>query len=230
MDELPLKIPLFHRPTLSAECPDNPGGQPMIMEIRTYLLKTGCLAAFETRFAEAYDHRRRHSELFGFFRTEIGQLNEVTHIWPYPSLEARTRARQAARKEGHWPPDIGDLVVDQSVEVMSPYPFIPAVPDRRIGPLFELRRTRVRPGAHESLAHAWSRRPRSGNADVRLLAAGNIEFGHHNTILQIWGYETFEQRVRSRDEITALEDTAGDGQVLWQGSKICTASPFSPLQ
>jgi len=55
----------------------------MIYEIRTYGLTVGSLAEVEKRYAEAYEHRKKYSELTGFFHTEIGPLNEIIHIWGY---------------------------------------------------------------------------------------------------------------------------------------------------
>ena len=48
----------------------------MIYEIRTYDLKPGSQPEVEKRFAAAYEHRRKHSELAAFWHTEIGALNQ----------------------------------------------------------------------------------------------------------------------------------------------------------
>jgi hypothetical protein len=68
----------------------------MIYEIRTYGLKVGSQAEVIKRYGEAYEHRKKYSELTAFFSTEIGPLNEIIHIWGYESLEERTRIRSAA--------------------------------------------------------------------------------------------------------------------------------------
>ena len=65
----------------------------MIYEIRTYDIKPGSLPEVEKRFAEAYEHRKKHSLLAAFFHTEIGPLNQIIHIWPYKDLEERARIR-----------------------------------------------------------------------------------------------------------------------------------------
>ena len=71
----------------------------MIFGIRTYRVKPGSLAEAEKRFGEAYEIRKKHSELAAFWHTEIGPLNEIVHVWPYQSLEERGRIRAAAAKE-----------------------------------------------------------------------------------------------------------------------------------
>jgi hypothetical protein len=36
--------------------------------------------------------------------TDIGALSKFIHIWPYKSLDERTRVRDEASKTGNWPP------------------------------------------------------------------------------------------------------------------------------
>src|SRR5437016_14133866 len=52
----------------------------MIYEIRTYRIAPGSLAEVEKRYGEAYEHRKKYSELTAFWHTEIGPLNEVVHV------------------------------------------------------------------------------------------------------------------------------------------------------
>lgn len=76
----------------------------MIYEMRTYDLKPRSLPEFIQRFGEAYEKRKRLSQLAAFWHTEIGPLNQVVHVWPYRKLDDRTRARKAALETGQWPP------------------------------------------------------------------------------------------------------------------------------
>ncbi len=47
----------------------------MIYEIRTYQIEPGSLAEVEKRFGEAYEYRKKYSELTGFFRPpKIGEF------------------------------------------------------------------------------------------------------------------------------------------------------------
>jgi len=55
----------------------------MIIEMRTYLLKPGTTAAFEERFAEGLTARLQFSRLGALWRSEVGTLNQVVHVWPY---------------------------------------------------------------------------------------------------------------------------------------------------
>ena len=71
----------------------------MIYEVRTYTLKPGSVATFEANFAQALPHRQKYSPLAAFWHTEIGPLNQVIHVWPYESLDERTRIRAAAAQD-----------------------------------------------------------------------------------------------------------------------------------
>src|SRR5438128_877024 len=72
----------------------------MIYEMRTYDLKPRSLAEVEKRFGEAYEKRKKYSELAAFWHTEIGPLNQIIHVWGYKDLEERGRIREVAVKEG----------------------------------------------------------------------------------------------------------------------------------
>ena len=97
----------------------------MIYEIRSYRVKPGSIPEVEKRFGEAYDVRKKYSELTGFFHTEIGPLNQIVHIWGYPSLEARTRVRADAAKESAWPPKIQEFITAMQSEIVVPFPGSP---------------------------------------------------------------------------------------------------------
>ena len=84
----------------------------MIYEMRTYNLKPRVLVEVEKRFGETYERRKQYSELAAFWHTEIGPLNQIIHVWPYQDLEERARIRAAAFKDGAWPPNIGEFVVN----------------------------------------------------------------------------------------------------------------------
>ena len=57
--------------------------QEMIFEMRTYLMKPGTIPQVEEAFATALPGRLKLSPLAGFWRTEVGMLNQIIHVWPY---------------------------------------------------------------------------------------------------------------------------------------------------
>ena len=62
----------------------------MIFEIRTYLLKPGTAPQAEEAFAVASKRAPSSRAIAGFWRTEVGTLNQIIHIWPYKDLTSAT--------------------------------------------------------------------------------------------------------------------------------------------
>ena len=117
----------------------------MIIEVRTYGLKPGSLAEVEKRFGEALPGRQKLSKLAAFWHTEVGPLNEITHIWTYDSFEQRIAIRAEAIKIGVWPPKTSEFIVSMQTEVFLAAPFSPPLEPREVGPLFEIRSYTLRP-------------------------------------------------------------------------------------
>ncbi len=61
----------------------------MIYEFRTYTLTTGAMSKVLEVFGDAYEHRKKYSELTAFWRTEFGPLNRIIHGWPYENMNHR---------------------------------------------------------------------------------------------------------------------------------------------
>ena len=97
----------------------------MIFEMRTYLLKPGATPGFMQRFAEGLDARTKISPLGGIWHSEVGTLNQVVHIWPYESFEAREHIAQEARKTGKWPPKTQEFILFQESKILLAAPFSP---------------------------------------------------------------------------------------------------------
>ena len=76
----------------------------MIIEVRTYTLQPGTLAEVEKRFGASLPHREKHSKLAAFWHSEVGQLNQIIHVWAYDSFDHRASVRAAGQKEEGWPP------------------------------------------------------------------------------------------------------------------------------
>src|SRR5438477_507158 len=83
----------------------------MIFEMRTYLLKPGTPPQVEEAFATALPGRVKLSRLGGYWRTEVGTLNQIIHVWPYKNMGERERMRAQAVKAGIWPPPRGADVI-----------------------------------------------------------------------------------------------------------------------
>jgi NIPSNAP len=205
----------------------------MIFEIRTYRVKTGSVPEVEKRFGEAYEIRKKHSELAAFWHTEIGPLNEIVHVWPYQNLEERGRIRAAAAKETGWPPKLGDFVTDMQSEVLVPFAFSPTLPPGKHGPFYELRYYTLKPGTLPDLVEGWASKIAERTKLSPLALAGNVDIGEANRFIHIWPYRSLDERaaIRKQARDTGVWPPPGGGDtVLTQANKILMPAAFSPAQ
>jgi hypothetical protein len=102
----------------------------MIVEERCYTLKPGTLRIYY----EDYDPRgldiqtRILGNLIGYFHTEIGELNQVVHLWGYDSLAERERRRALLAADTEWQDYLKrspDIVVKMESRILVPAPFSP---------------------------------------------------------------------------------------------------------
>jgi hypothetical protein len=212
----------------------------MIYEMRTYDLKPRSLAEVEKRFGEAYEKRKKYSELAAFWHTEIGPLNQIIHVWGYKDLEERAKVREAAVKDGVWPPKISEFIVSQRSEIMIPFSFMQPIEPGKMGPFFEIRTYHFAGGELPVIKKNWE------NAiSVRLefgpvVAVWHAEFGKVNTFQHIWPYQSLDQReeIRRKSQATGLwpagkkaeKEGGRDYNLISQENKIVVPSAFSPLQ
>jgi hypothetical protein len=205
----------------------------MIIEMRTYTLQPGTVASFEERFGQALPARAKISPLAAFWHTEIGPLNEIIHVWGYKDLAERARIRAEAAKEANWPPKIREFIVDQNVEVLNPFPFIPDVTPGTPGPIFEIRRYTLAAGSLPGVMKRWEAALPARVKLSPLVTAGGMEFGGANRFIHIWAYQSMDQRLQVREQgrkAGVWPPPGGGDELLAQETKIVMPSAFSPLQ
>ena len=205
----------------------------MIYEIRTYRIAPGSLADVEKRFGEAYEYRKKYSELTAFLHTEVGPLNEIVHIWGYKDLADRARVRGDAAKEANWPPKIQEFIREMRSEIITPFAFIPEPRPGKMGPVYELRYYTLKPGMLGATAEGWK-----GSIEARakmspIVLAGGVELGTANGFVHIWAYPSMDARMATREDARkkgVWPPPGGGGRLFTQKNKIMLPSAFSPLQ
>ena len=213
----------------------------MIYEMRTYDLKPHSVPEVEARFAEAYEHRKKHSLLAAFWHTEIGPLNQIVHIWPYKDMAERTKIREAAVKDGTWPPKIKDYVVAMRSDIFTPLSMSPELKPANVGPYFEMRTYTLANSGELAKLHAlWERGIADRTKLSPLCAAWISEVGALNKFVHIWPYKSIDERNRVRDEAKAKEiwppsllakkHNMPAYAMTAQENKILMPSKFSPIQ
>ena len=110
-----------------------PGKMGPYFEMRTYTFAPGELGKIQKVWEKALPERQKISPLVGIWYSELGGLNRFTHIWAYPSLDARNETREKASATGAWPPSAyakrenmpDALLVVQENKIVMPSAFSP---------------------------------------------------------------------------------------------------------
>jgi hypothetical protein len=205
----------------------------MIYEVRTYTLRPGSTAEVERLMGEAYPEREKFSSLAGFFHTEVGPLNEIIHIWPYADINERDQVRRESRESGKWPPAVGEFIVNQKVEVVLPFPFMPEWTPGPDGPLYELRQYSFKTGALPKIQRTWEEMLPKRTELSPLPLVGHVEFGPSaNSFMHIWPYASMEDRNRIRREAVQSGVWPPPLAELYteQSTKFLLPAAFSPAQ
>lgn len=75
----------------------------MVYEMRTYTLKIGKTHEYLRHFEEiGLPLITKYAKLVGYWYTEIGELNQIIHIWAYENMEQRAQARKALYSDREW--------------------------------------------------------------------------------------------------------------------------------
>ena len=205
----------------------------MIVEMRTYQLKAGTVPKFLEAFQAALPVREKHSKLAGFFVSEVGELNQVIHIWPYESFEARVAARAAALKEPGWPPATREFTVEQKSEIFLPAPFSPKLEPRALGGIYEIRSYTLAPGAVPGMIDRWAAKIDERVKLSPLVAAWYSEIGGLNKWVHIWAYKDAAERQAIRAEAVARgiwPPGSPEGTLMKMENMLVVPAAFSPLK
>lgn len=73
-----------------------------IYEYRNYRTLPGRARDWAKAFAGVMPAREKYSEITCAWVTEAGQPNEVSHLWAYPSLDARMEVRAKVAEDAEW--------------------------------------------------------------------------------------------------------------------------------
>jgi len=205
----------------------------MIVEMRTYQLRPGTMATFEERFAEKLPGRAKLSPLAALWKTEVGQLNTVIHVWPYASFEERARVRAEAVATGVWPPATSDLITHMKSEIFIPAPFSPKLEPRELGGLYEIRMYEYAAGTMPGVIERWSEKIGERVKLSPLVGAWYSDVGGLNKWVHIWAYKDANHRAATRAEAIAKgiwPPGSPPGQLLKQENWLCLPSACSPLR
>lgn len=102
----------------------------MIVEERIYT----CYCGKAQQYVKMYEaeglaiQRPILGHLLGYFTSELGELNQVVHLWAYESLEDRGQRRARLLSDPRWKEyaaKVQPLVLQQQNKILIPAPFSP---------------------------------------------------------------------------------------------------------
>ena len=104
----------------------------MFVEMRTYTAHPGRLRDYLALYeAEALGLQLRYLErMVGYYSTEIGELNQVVHLWAYESLDDRARRRAAMLADPEFQAYVRKMtpmLARQESTILRPTPFFTPV-------------------------------------------------------------------------------------------------------
>jgi hypothetical protein len=170
----------------------------VIFEMRTYLMKPGSIPRVEELFGAGLPARARLSRFGGFWRTEVGTLNQIIHVWPYKDLAEREHIRAEAIRTGIWPVKIQDVILDMESKILHAAPFSPHFEPGEHGNLYEFRTYTYSAGAIAKVIEAWTPLIGARSAISPLVFAGHTEIGPLNQWVHVWAYKNMADREARR--------------------------------
>jgi hypothetical protein len=207
----------------------------MIHEFRTYTLKPGTVPQAEQAFADKIAERVKLSPLAGFWRSEVGTLNQIIHIWSYKDTNERAKIRAEAVEKKLWPPAIADFVVNMDVKIMIGAPFSPNFKPGEYGNIYEFRTYTYAAGMVPKVQAVWEKHIQARIALSPLIFAGYPDIGGTlNQWTHVWAYKNMGERERIRGEAVAkgIWPPPRDPSIvmLRQETSLCIPAKFSPAR
>lgn len=204
----------------------------MLYDFHTYDLKPRTVAELEERVAEVLPMRLEISPLGGFWHTEAGPLNQIVHIWPYKDMADRTASRALMHSRNVWGSLAAEYVANMQSDIFLPAPFMRPLGEAELGSIYEMRTYTYRPGDIPQVVEAWADAIDEREKYSPLVGAFYSDVGPMNRWTHIWAYESFEQRMRVREETRAkgIWPPRVPAVPLYQESKILMPAEFSPLR
>ena len=204
----------------------------MIYEFRTYQIKAGSLPNVLEKFDEKIEGRNEISKIGAFWYTEIGQLNQIIHVWPYENIDHRNKSRKEAVEKNLWPPDTSNYMVKMNSEIWNPVSFSPRFSERKIGPFFEMRIYTFEPDQIDKMLPAWEEKIEARSKLAPLVGAFVSDIGDVNKFMHIWGYESLQHRTEAREKFSSIggPPKSKANPPIFMENKIVMASNFSPIK
>ena len=207
----------------------------MIYEFRDYIWAPGGADVFQEAFARAKPYRDKYSKMSAFFRTEIGNVNEVIDIWPYEDLIQRATIREQAERDPEWPPKFQAETLETRIEIYNPAPFMRPHwgEPLELGNIYEMRTYMLKPGSTSEMIKRWGECLPYREKLSPLAGCWFTDLGPQFKWVHLWPYKNYAERAKIRD--TVMKDPQyhwpppTEEFIVSMENKILIPAPFSPM-
>ncbi len=184
--------------------------------------------AFEAAFLESLPARAALSPLRGFWKTDVGAIDQVVHLWTYDTPAQRDGVAAAAQA---LPACAADLIQETHGMLLQAAPFSPPPGPRTLGRVYELRIYDYETDCIPSVIDAWQEKIEARTRLSPLVLCGYRPHGHISQWVHLWAYENAVERQRIRAESLTLKiwPPAATTGLIRQRNMILLPSAFSPL-
>jgi hypothetical protein len=201
----------------------------MIYELTTLEIKVfsnaNVYAALQAQLPEA------GGELLGVFASDIGDLSRVLVLRAFDHAEAHAEARLRLLKQRN-PLDCGEWLLELQSESYALFPFLPAPAPAKLGRWYEFRTYGLRQGTLAETIEAWREAVPARHALSPLVGAFTALDGVQPRFLNVWAYESLDERARLRGAAVQQgiwPPKGGPANLTSMKSMVCVPTPFSPL-
>jgi hypothetical protein len=205
----------------------------MLLEFRFDQLKPRSVPEYEARFLQALPARARLSPLAGFWRTEVGNVDQVVQLWPYESMAQREGVLTASAALQDWAAvDASELGQDHESRLIVPAPFSAPLQERELGSVYELRVYDYEPAAIATVMERWRDKVEERTKLSPLVLCGYSVSARLGQWFHLWAYENALERQRIRAESLKRKIWPPDAAagLIRQRNMLLTPSSFSPLR
>jgi hypothetical protein len=211
----------------------------MVYELGTYTLQPGTQPAFLANQGDVGNRIRgnNYGKLEGYWASEFGVLNQIFHLWSFPSLDERARLLGALGQVKEWTgeflPKARSMILTQESSILSAA--VPLDPPGEGTHVYELRRYTAFPGkSKEWLSLIKDALPARSKLS-RVVGVWSSEIGALNQVIHMWSYrdlnERAEVRARAMNEPAWKAFASKAPQLIMRmESTILYPAAFSPMK
>lgn len=163
---------------------------------------------------------------------EIGELSRILLVHGYDVIADIPRDREAVLYSDN-PFGIGEFIVAMETDAYTPLSGLPDIAAGDVGPVFEVRTYRLKPGGLTPTLAAWTDAVGPRSAYSRLLSSMYAVGGDVPRIVHIWPYKSFDERfdVRAKAVADRVWPPAGaPPHLAGMRSEIFMPADFSPVR